>query len=98
MEIDSTHLWVVKNDTNEPMRLWKSSSRPRTLEKKLYDETLLEPNHVRIYEFLHGYEDITIDEYEQWNNDPRHKIFVEELQKEIGCFLIGTICDKAKNG
>lgn len=57
------------------------------------DEEPLKPGMVRIYEFLHGYTDITMEEYNEMIDDPLYKIFVEEVQKEIDREVIRSVCN-----
>lgn len=63
---------------------------------------LLQPGYVRLYEFLHGYEDITVEEWEQiqeeCRNDPLMQILKVEIEKEINKEIVNTICIKAKEG
>lgn len=77
---------MVKNETNKPMIIDEF-------------EELLQPGYVREYEFLHGYRDITIEEYnksvEDFKNDPFCQILSEEIQKEINREVIDIICKKA---
>lgn len=49
---------------------------------------------VRIYEFLHGWEDVTEEKYEKSINDPLAVIIREEIQKEINREIIRMINDK----
>lgn len=46
---------------------------------------------VRIYEFLHGWDDITVEEYERDINDPFAVVLREEIQKEINREIIELI-------
>ena len=62
------------------------------------DEDILEPGMVRIYEFLHGYRDIPIEEYRKYENDPLLKLLKEEIQKEINREVVRAICIKSKDG
>ena len=73
----------MKNETNEPIFIEG-------------DKDPLAPGYIRIYEFLHGYEDILIEEYERRLNNPVYEILVEELRKEIDKELISTIIKKVK--
>ena len=59
-----------------------------------YEEPIA-PGHVRIYEFLHGYEDKPIAEIEKSESDPLMKVLNEETQKEIDKEVIRMICKKA---
>lgn len=60
------------------------------------DEDPLMPGYIRRYEFLHGYEDVPIAEFEKDQNNPVMKILAEEIQKEIDKEIIKLICDKVK--
>jgi hypothetical protein len=70
------------NRTNEPIDLGDGGE-------------LLQPGYAREYEFLHGYNDITIEELdkrvEDFNNDPLAQILMEEIQKEINREVIQSI-------
>lgn len=60
------------------------------------DEDPLMPGMVRYYEFLHGYNDVTIEEDERQSNDPAYKLFMEEIRKEIDRGIIETICNNVR--
>lgn len=70
----------------------------------LIGEEPLAPRHIRLYEFLHGYEDIPLQEYDARESFPGilerdlADILVREIQKEIDKTLIETICRNAKEG
>jgi hypothetical protein len=61
---------------------------------------LLQPGYVRLYEFLHGYEDIPIEEWQAiqqaTKDDPLMQILAEEVQKEINKEVVRMICEKAR--
>lgn len=98
-EIDATNFHIVRNEGDEPLHCYQYG--PVDPSKKFYDETPLAPKHVRVYEFLHGWEDIPIRDYDiarvYEQVDPLMKIFRQELQKEIDRSVIQTIADNAKN-
>lgn len=51
---------------------------------------------VRIYEFLHGWEDVAESSYEEMINDPLAIILREEIQKEINREVIKKINEASK--
>jgi len=59
------------------------------------DDPLM-PGHIRMWEFLHGYEDIPIEKYEAQMNDPLYQILIDEIRKEIDREIIETICKNAR--
>lgn len=63
-------------------------------------EEPIQPGRVRIYEFMHGYEEISIEEYnervEAYKNDPLCQIIEQEIQKEINAEVIRQINVRAK--
>lgn len=77
----------MRNNTDKPMH---DPEHP--------DDPLL-PGHVRLYEFLHNYEDITFAEearrHALWANDPLAQILDQEIQKAIDADVIATICKNA---
>lgn len=73
----------MRNETDKPMIIEG-------------DEDPLMPGYIRLYEFLHGYEDVPIAEYDTWEYDPATKILIEEIQKEINREVIKLICEKSK--
>ena len=74
----------MKNNTDKPMH-----------DPEYPDEPLM-PGHVRYYEFLHGYEDVTLEEDERRSNDPLYTLLVDEIRKEIDREIIATICTNAR--
>ena len=66
-------------------------------ESPIFDEPPVPPGYVRIYEFLHGYEDIPQEEYdrqvEEMKNDPFCQILREEITKEINAEIIRKILE-----
>ena len=62
-------------------------------------EPPIEPGRVRIYEFLHGYEEISIEEYnarvEEYKNDPLCQALEEEILKEINREVVRMIESEA---
>lgn len=60
------------------------------------DEEPVKEGFVRIYEFLHGWDDIPETEYEEMINDPFAIILREEIQKEINAEIIREINKAAK--
>jgi hypothetical protein len=60
----------------------------------------LKKGYVRLYEFLHGFEDIPIEQWEQMQeaakNDPLYQLLLEEVTKEINREVIRTIEDKIR--
>jgi len=59
------------------------------------DETPLKEGYVRLYQFLHGYQDIPIKQWEQMQedakNDPLFQMLQEEITKEINREVIRTM-------
>lgn len=60
-----------------------------------YEEPVKE-GFVRIYEFLHGWEDITEEQYNKNINHPFNVILREEIQKEINKEIIEMINNNAR--
>jgi len=60
------------------------------------NEPPVEKGFVRIYEFLHGYEDITEEEYEKQYNSTEVKILEDEIRKEIDKEIISIIAKNSR--
>lgn len=60
------------------------------------DEEPVKEGFVRIYEFLHGWEDIPEEEYNKMENDPIAIILREEVLKEINKEIIELINAKSR--
>jgi len=58
------------------------------------------PGHTRLFEFLHGYEDVPNDELErrrlEMESDPLCQILMDEINKAVDRELIGKIVAEAK--
>lgn len=65
-----------------------------------YPDHPLQPGHVRLYEFLHGFEDITLEEEARrivdWANDPLAQLLDAEMLKEINKQIIAKINEGVK--
>lgn len=59
-----------------------------------YPDDPIAPGYVRVYEFLHGYEDHLIEKIETPN--PLSKILAEEIQREIDREIIKAVYEKVK--
>lgn len=60
------------------------------------DEPPVKKGFVRVYEFLHGYEDIPEDVFNAGEKDPLLVMLKEEIQKEIDREIISLINENAK--
>lgn len=54
-------------------------------------EEPVKEGYVRIYEFLHGWEDIPEEEFDFYEHDPLAVLLREEIQKEINREVVNTI-------
>jgi hypothetical protein len=96
-EIDATNLHIVRNEGTDPLYCYQYHSWKPT--EKYYDETPLEPRHVRVYEFLHGYDDYTFEVYDRPANPIEQAlsdILTAEIQKEVNKAIIQGIAKNAK--